>query len=56
MRRLIQQIDKDTLDIGTRNPNKVNVVDERTPKEIISEIEKLDNDSFKLLKKIKELV
>ena len=52
----IDNIDKKTFDLGTSNPNMVEEVDDRTPKEIIFEIEKLDEKSNKLLKKIKELI
>ena len=52
----INNIDKDTLDLGTSNPNVVEEIDERTPEEIISEIEELDKQSSKLIKKIKELI
>ena len=36
--------------------NIVEEIDERTPEEIILEIENLDKDSSKILKKIKELL
>ena len=39
-----------------QNPNIVEEIDERTPEEIILEIENLDKDSSKILKKIKELL
>ncbi len=44
------------MDIGVQNPNVVEVVDERTPEEIISEIEKLDKQSAETLKKIEKLL
>ena len=52
----IDNIDKDTLDLGTSNPNIVEEVDERTPEEIISEIEELDKQSSDIIKKIKKLL
>ena len=52
----VEKINKDTLDIGVQNPNVVEVVDERTPEEIISEIEKLDKQSAETLKKIEKLL
>ena len=52
----IDNIDKDTLDLGTSNPNIVEEIDERTPEEIISEIEELDKQSSDIIKKIKELL
>ena len=52
----IDNIDKDTLDLGTSNPNIVEEIDERTPEEIISEIEELDKQGSDIIKKIKELL
>ena len=52
----IDLINKETLNLGVRNPNEVKIVDERTPNEIISEIELLDKKSSNLIKKIKELL
>ena len=52
----IDKIDKDTLDLGVSNPNIIEEIDERTPEEIISEIEELDNKSSEIIKKIKELI
>ena len=48
----IEKINKDTFDIETQNPNIVDKIDERTPKEIISEIEKLDEQSAKIFQNI----
>ena len=39
-----------------QNPNKVEEVDDRTPQEIIAEIEKLDAQAAQALKTIKELL
>ncbi|MDC3060399.1 type I restriction-modification system subunit M [Candidatus Pelagibacter sp.] len=52
----IHKINKETLDLGVQNPNTVEVIDERTPEQIISEIEKLDKKSSEAVKKIKELL
>ena len=41
------------LDLGVKNPNIVKEIDERTPKQIISEIEELDKKNSDILKKIK---
>ena len=38
------------------NPNKVEAVDNRTPSEILSEIEALDNEAAKAMTAIKELL
>ena len=52
----IEKINKDTFDIETQNPNIVDKIDERTPKEIISEIEKLDEQSAKIFQNILKLI
>ncbi|MDC0625430.1 type I restriction-modification system subunit M [Alphaproteobacteria bacterium] len=52
----INNINKDTWDLSLSNPNKVEKVDNRTPEEIISEIEQLDVKAKDSLKTIKELL
>ena len=52
----IDKINKETLDIGVQNPNIVEEIDNRTPEQIISEIEELDNKTTTLLKSIKEML
>ena len=52
----VDKINKETLELSIQNPNIVEEFDSRTPKEIISEIEELDNQSKNILKKIKELL
>ena len=52
----INNINKDTCDLNINNPNKVKEVDNRTPKEIIKEIEDLDSQANKLLQTIKDLL
>jgi type I restriction enzyme M protein len=52
----VEKINKETLDLAVQNPNIVEEIDERTPSEIISEIEKLDKESNKIINKIKELL
>lgn len=49
-------LDKDNYDLAVLNPNKVEEVDNRTPQEIIAEIEELDVQAAKALKAIKELL
>ena len=49
-------LDKDDYDLAVQNPNKVEEVDNRTPQEIIAEIEELDAQATKALKAIKELL
>jgi len=52
----INKINKKTLNIGVQNPNIVEEIDNRTPEQIISEIEKLDKQSVEIFKKIKKLL
>ena len=52
----IEKIDKDTLDISVKNPNIVEEVDNRTPEQIISDIEEMDRESSIILKRIKDLL
>ena len=49
-------INKDTWDLTASNPNKVEEVDNRTPQEIIAEIELLDAQAAEALQAIKELL
>jgi type I restriction enzyme M protein len=52
----IEKINKELFNLNFSNPNIVEIVDKRTSKEIISEIEMLDEESIKIIKKIKELL
>ena len=52
----IEKINKETWNLGVQNPNIVKKTDERTPKEIVAEIEKLNEQSNESLKLIKELI
>ena len=52
----IATVNKDTWDLNVNNPNIVEEVDNRTPQEIISEIEELDAQATKALNSIKELL
>ena len=52
----IAAVDKDTWDLTVNNPNIVEEVDNRTPQEIIKEIEELDAQAAHALKAIKELL
>ena len=52
----IDKINKETLDLGVQNPNIIEEIDERTPEQIIFEIEELDNKSSDIIKKIKALI
>ncbi len=52
----IGTVNKDTWGLTVNNPNIVEVVDNRTPQEIITEIEELDAQATKALQSIKELL
>ena len=52
----VADINKDTYDLTVNNPNTVEEVDNRTPQEIIAEIEQLDTKASEALKAIKELL
>jgi len=48
----IDDIDKSTIDIGVRNPNIAEVEEQKSPKEILEDIKKIDADIATLLEKI----
>ena len=52
----VADINKDTYDLTVNNPNTVEEIDNRTPQEIIAEIEQLDAKASEALKAIKELL
>ena len=52
----LDDINKDTWDLTVNNPNRVEEVDNRTPQEIIAEIEALDAQAAEALQAIKELL
>ena len=52
----IADINTDTWDLTVNNPNRVEEVDNRTPQEIIAEIELLDAQAAAALQAIKELL
>ena len=52
----IKDVDTETFDLTVNNPNRVEEVDNRTPAEIIAEIEQLDVQAAEALKAIKELL
>ena len=51
-----EEINTENYDLSVTNPNKVEAVDNRTPSEILSEIEALDNEAAKAMTAIKELL
>ena len=52
----INDVDKETWDLKVNNPNRKEKIDNRTPKEIVAEIEELDSQTKKSLQIIKELL
>ena len=52
----IGTINEENWDLTVNNPNIVEEIDNRTPQEIIAEIEQLDLQAAKALQKIKELL
>ena len=52
----IDSINNDTWDLTVNNPNRVEKIDTRTPKEILSELEELDAQIAKTINSIKELL
>jgi type I restriction enzyme M protein len=52
----IKDVGLETYDLSVKNPNKNSEVKHRSPKEIIEEIAKLDEESARVLKKIKAIL
>ena len=52
----IDEINKETYDLSSKNPNIVDKIDGRSPEQIISEIENLDREGENIVKKIKKLL
>ena len=52
----VAMVNKDTWDLTVNNPNTVEEIDNRTPQEIIAEIEQLDVQAAQALQAIKELL
>ena len=52
----VKTVNKDTWDLTVHNPNTKEEVDNRTPQEIIAEIEQLDVEAAQALQAIKELL
>ena len=49
-------IDVDSFDLSVKNPNKIEEVDNRTPSEILDEIERLDRESVEILTQLRSLL
>jgi type I restriction enzyme M protein len=52
----VDSIDESTRDLSAKNPNVVEVVDHRTPAEILDEIERLDRKSAEILAQLRSLL
>ena len=52
----VGKINKDTCDLGIKNPNFIEKNDERVPAEIFSEIEELDKQYNEKIKTIKDIL
>ena len=52
----IKDVNKETWDLKVNNPNRKEKIDNRTPKDIVAEIEELDSQTKKSLQIIKELL
>ena len=52
----LADVDSETVDLSVKNPNKNDEVVYREPKEILKEMQELDEESAKILAKIMELV
>lgn len=52
----IAEIDTETYDLSVKNPNGVNEVTHRSPKEILDEIAELDAESAKILNSIRAIL
>jgi type I restriction enzyme M protein len=50
----VNDINKETYDLGVNNPNRKEVIDNRTPEQILAEIEKLDLEVTKAIEAIKK--
>jgi len=51
-----QNINKNTYDLTVKNPNREKIIEYRDPRQIIQEIEYLDEENSKILSKIRELL
>jgi type I restriction enzyme M protein len=52
----VKEVDAATCDLSVRNPNAPEEAPLRSPAEIIAEIERLDEESAEILKKLKKLL
>jgi type I restriction enzyme M protein len=52
----VKDVDAETCDLSVRNPNVPEEAPLRSPAEIIAEIERLDEESAEILKRLKKLL
>jgi type I restriction enzyme M protein len=52
----VQDLAADSWDLSVRNPNKVEAIDERSPAQILDEIERLNGESADIITKLRELL
>lgn len=52
----LKEINKNTVDLSVKNPNKKNDTQLREPEEILAEIKYLDEETTKFLKSVEELI
>ena len=52
----IRDVNPETFDLSVKNPNANGVIEHRSPKEILDEIARLDDESVKILKNIRTLL
>jgi type I restriction enzyme M protein len=52
----VKDINKETYNLAVNNPNRKEITDNRTPEQILAEIEKLDSDVSKAILTIKKLL
>jgi len=52
----VDSVDQSTFDLSVKNPNVVEVLDHRTPSQILDEIERLDRESAEILAKLRSLL
>ncbi|MBT3935150.1 MAG: N-6 DNA methylase, partial [Bacteroidetes bacterium] len=52
----IADVDEDTFDLSVKNPNTPEEAPLRSPQEILTEMETLDNETKEILRSIKELI
>jgi type I restriction enzyme M protein len=52
----VAKVDTSTYDLSVKNPNVIEEIDDRTPTQILDEIERLDKESAEILGKLRSLL